>query len=101
MNCVKLNFHEENVCESARVDCHAQKTYTNVHVNLDFKGKQGNKPESPLFYFHRKKAAQVGQIVDLKDTLQTQHNVTFALTTLRSAVHTAFTHYVNFTLIKH
>ena len=31
-----------------------------VHVNLDFNGKQGNKPESPLFYFHRKKAAQVG-----------------------------------------
>ena len=29
----------------------------NFHVNLDFKG---NKPESPLFYFHRKKAAQVG-----------------------------------------
>ena len=27
---------------------------------LDFKGTQGNEPESPLFYFHRKKAAQVG-----------------------------------------
>ena len=32
-----------------------------VHVNLDFKGKQDNEPESLLFYFHRKKkAAQVG-----------------------------------------
>ena len=30
-----------------------------------------------------------------------RHNVTYALTTLRSAVHTAFAHYVNFTLIKH
>ena len=28
-----------------------------IHVNLAFKGKQGNDPESPLFYFHRKKAA--------------------------------------------
>ena len=25
-----------------------------IHVNLDFRGKQGNNPESPLFYFHRK-----------------------------------------------
>ena len=31
-----------------------------VAVNLDFKGKQGNELESPLFYFHRKKAAQMG-----------------------------------------
>ena len=31
-----------------------------MYVNLDFKGKQGNEPERPLFYFHRKKAAQVG-----------------------------------------
>ena len=36
-------------------------THMHVHVNLDFKGKkQGNEPESTLFYFHRKKAAQVG-----------------------------------------
>ena len=33
-----------------------------VHVNLDFKDKQGNKHESPLFFsiFIQKKAAQVG-----------------------------------------
>ena len=30
------------------------------YVNLDFKSIQGNKAESPLFYFHRKKVAQVG-----------------------------------------
>ena len=30
-----------------------------VYVNLDFKSKQGNELESPLFYFHGKKAAQV------------------------------------------
>ena len=33
---------------------------TYVCVNLDSQGKQGNKAESPLSYFHRKKAAQVG-----------------------------------------
>ena len=33
--------------------------HTCVHVNLDLKGKQGNEPESPLFYFYRKKDAQV------------------------------------------
>ena len=33
---------------------------THTHVNLDFKGKQGKEPESPLFYFHRKKAVKVG-----------------------------------------
>ena len=26
-----------------------------MDVNLNFKGKQGNKPESPLFYFHGEK----------------------------------------------
>ena len=31
-----------------------------VRVNLHFKAKQGNEPESRFFYFHRKKAAQVG-----------------------------------------
>ena len=25
-----------------------------VHVRLDFRGKQGNEHESPLFYFHKK-----------------------------------------------
>ena len=34
--------------------------HTHTHVNLDFEGKQDNEPESPLFYFHRKKASQVG-----------------------------------------
>ena len=39
---------------------HCYSTYTHIGVNLDFKGKQDNKPEIPFFYFHRKKAAQVG-----------------------------------------
>ena len=29
-------------------------------MNLDFDGKQGNKPESPIFYFHRKKGCSGG-----------------------------------------
>ena len=35
--------------------------YIPLHVNLHFKGKQGNEPESTLYYFHPgKKAAEVG-----------------------------------------
>ena len=48
--------------------------YTSIHttalyVNFDFKGKQGNKPESPLFYFHRKKAARVGHAYTLHSSV--------------------------------
>ena len=31
--------------------------YVYMYVNLYFTGKQGNEPESPIFYFHRKKKA--------------------------------------------
>ena len=35
-------------------------TYSTCELRLLLKARQRNKPESPLFYFHRKKAAQVG-----------------------------------------
>ena len=37
--------------------------YITIHMNLDFKGKQGNEPESPLSIFidfHRKKGCSGG-----------------------------------------
>ena len=48
-----------------------------IHVNLDFKGKQGNKPESPLFYFNRKKAAQLA-FAPMTSCFQGSHSTTKA-----------------------
>ena len=48
------------ICHFLSICIHTCVLETLLYVNLDFKGKQDNKPKSPLFYLHRKKAAQVG-----------------------------------------
>ena len=52
-------YEHVHVCRYAHACMHTH-TYTDMHVSLDFKGKQSNKPESPLFYFIEKKASQGG-----------------------------------------
>ena len=43
------------------------------HVNLDNKGKQGYKSESPLFYFHRKKGCSGG--IQTRDLLLSRQSL--------------------------
>ena len=55
------NVHNKTLAE---ISSHTAFLFVQIdtasNVNLDHKGKQGNEPESPLFYFHREKAAQAG-----------------------------------------
>ena len=47
-------------------------------MNLDFKGKQGNEPESLLFYFIRKKITRVG-FESTTSCFQGSHSTNYAL----------------------
>ena len=49
-----INLGKVNVLVSVHVYIYIC-IYVYMYVNLYFTGKQGNEPESPIFYFNRKK----------------------------------------------
>ena len=59
LNSVRLQDRRDQL-SAVLLRCFVYLAEERKETKLDFKGKEGKEPESPLFFFHRKKAAQVG-----------------------------------------